>query len=81
MGDDETLPYPGPGQHAARLDRQDAHTALDVQLTAEPGAGIREAAAQHPDYIDIFFGEEFCFTCFITQSDLKLFHLVASFYR
>ena len=44
-------------------------------------AGIREAAAQHPDYIDIFFGEEFCFTCFITQSDLKLFHLVASFYR
>ena len=80
MGNHKSLFDTGTGQNSVGLDADHLHAALDIELTAEFGARIGELTSERIDNIDVLLGNQFRFTCFITQSNVKLFHLSVSFY-
>ena len=77
----ESLLDTGTGEDSALLDADHLHAAPNVELAAEFRARVGEFAAQSLDHIDVLLGDQFRFTCLITQSDVDLFHVAVSFYR
>ena len=80
MSDHKSLFNTGAGQNSVGLDADHLHAALDVKFAAQFGTRIGELTSERIDNVDVLLGNQFRFTCFITQSNVKLFHLSVSFY-
>ena len=80
MGDDETLSDSRLRKQTTGIHSHYLYSATNIELLGRLRLDLDKTSTENFDHIDRIACEQFCFSGFITQSDVKMFHIFASFY-